>query len=184
MSAATRFRRRPQSERAPASSNAAGNNSTFEEAKAAFLSLTLTEDTERIDEVWQELRRSYDVTVCNGHNHQSFPLWALENLPHSTMSAALRLAYRKKLGELGVYASKISEHFEVSDWYWFLFFNKFEQGRARIVNQLPNTRPKLTFHQLYDEVKQNRSKRLNVPENSEAQFQPSDFRACRSFILK
>ncbi|KAL7946809.1 hypothetical protein V8C42DRAFT_318860 [Trichoderma barbatum] len=156
----------------------------LEEATEAFCSLTISGcEPHHLDGVWQNLRRLYEAEKTR--SDQSFPDWALTNLPLEQMKALIRVAYCKDLGALDHYAAPISSHFKIEPWKFILFFNYIEQGRARILNKVSKARPSLTFQQLYEDVQCNRSNRLkgrkNPTQNQKkprAEFQPSDFRAC------
>ncbi|KAL7905443.1 hypothetical protein GGI35DRAFT_138215 [Trichoderma velutinum] len=160
------------------------DNNGFEETKEAFCSLAISKCVpQHLDELWQELRRSYEAE--DTHNGQPFPNWALRNLPLEQMKAMIRVAYCKDLGALDHYAVSISSHFRVEPWRFILFFNYIEQGRARILRKISINRPTLTFEQLYEEVRRNRLNRLSArkvsnrrQKNPRADFQPSDYRGC------
>lgn len=156
--------------------------SPIEEAKEAVNSLDpFQHSSERYREVWQELRRTYEDAVDYSDNtNQTFPLWALSQFDNKHLERILTKGYYQSLGMLNIWAPSASRILKVKPWRFILFFHYIEQARARAINMILKTRPGLTFNQLYEEVQQNRLKRIKSQDNPKKEFLPRDFRNCCS----
>lgn len=162
-------------------------------AKEAFNSLDYhSSEPQRIREVWQEFRQTYEDTVNNNSNcdtHPSFPIWARSQVEPVKLKDLLTKGYIENVARVSYFddrspettrATSVSQHFKVEPWQFVLHFDYVGREKGQAIKEIAKQRPTLTFNQLYEEVQKNRLNRIQHQNNPKYEFLPGDFKACCS----
>ncbi|PNP41530.1 hypothetical protein TGAMA5MH_06631 [Trichoderma gamsii] len=160
-------------------------------AKEAFNSLDYhSSESERIREVWQEFRQTYEDTVNNNSNcdtHRSFPIWARGQFGLVKLRDLLTKGYIENVARVSYFddrspeitlATSVSQHFKVEPWQFVLHFDHVGPEKGQAIKEIAKQRPTLTFNQLYEEVQKHRLNRIQHQSNPKYEFLPGDFKAC------